>query len=366
MRLSESEHVLVLNVHHIVADGWSMGVLTRELGVLYEAFSRGKPSPLPELPIQYADFALWQRQWMQGEVLEAQLAYWKQQLGDSPAILRLPTDRLRPPVLSYHGKHLPLSFSQSLTEQLRTLSQQERVTVFMTLLAAFKALLYCATGQSDIVVGSAFANRNRSELERLIGFFVNTLPLRTDLSGNPSFRELLQRVREVTLGASSHQDLPLATLVRELQPKRDLGRNPLFQVEFALLTPDHNPAVYGYGLRSAVMETLELPELTVTPLDVEGGVARFDMAVFLWNLPTGLSGAWEYNTDLFESATIARLAAHFEVVLHSVAAEPDIPLHRLAERLKETERQQQVNREKAYTESIHQKLKTSRRKAVDR
>lgn len=361
LRLSEQEHVLVLNVHHIVADGWSIGVLTRELAALYEAFSQGRPSPLPELPVQYADFALWQREWMQGEEMRTQLAYWKQQLGALPA-LQLPTDRPRPQVLSYRGRHQPVMLSKSLTEALRTLAQREGVSLFMTLLAAFKILLHHDTGQDDIVVGAGFANRHRSEWEKLIGFFVNTLPLRTNLKGNPSFRELLRRVREVTLGAYAHQDVPLGKLVKELQAKRDLSRSPLFQVEFTLLTPDHNPAVYGYGLSSTVMETLDLPGLTVTPWDVEGGVARFDVAVFLWDLPEGLGGAVEYSRDLFEPATIARLVDRFETLLRWVVAEPDARLSGLVQRLREAERQHHISQEKSYKETVHQKLKSTKRR----
>jgi hypothetical protein len=361
LRLSEHEHVLVLNVHHIVADGWSIGVLTRELAALYEAFSQGYPSPLPELPIQYADFARWQRAWMQGEEMQTQLAYWKQHLSALLA-LQLSTDRPRPKVLSYRGRHRPVMLSKSLTEALRTLAQREGVSLFMTLLAAFKILLHHDTGQDDIVVGTAFANRNRSEWEQLIGFFVNTLPLRTNLKGNPSFRELLRRVREVTLGAYAHQDVPLGTLVKELQSKRDLSRSPLFQVEFTLLTPDHNPAVYGYGLGSTVRETLNLPGLTVTPWDVESGVARFDLAVFIWDLPEGLGGAIEYSTDLFEPATIARMVERFETLLGWVVAEPDARLSGLVRRLNEVERQQQISQEKSYKETVHQKLKSIKRR----
>jgi non-ribosomal peptide synthetase component F len=293
--------------------------------------------------------------------MQTQLAYWKQHLSALLA-LQLSTDRPRPKVLSYRGRHRPVMLSKSLTEALRTLAQREGVSLFMTLLAAFKILLHHDTGQDDIVVGTAFANRNRSEWEQLIGFFVNTLPLRTNLKGNPSFRELLRRVREVTLGAYAHQDVPLGTLVKELQSKRDLSRSPLFQVEFTLLTPDHNPAVYGYGLGSTVRETLNLPGLTVTPWDVESGVARFDLAVFIWDLPEGLGGAIEYSTDLFEPATIARMVERFETLLGWVVAEPDARLSGLVRRLNEVERQQQISQEKSYKETVHQKLKSIKRR----
>lgn len=363
LRLSEREHVLILNVHHIVADGWSLGVLTRELAVLYEAFSQGYPSPLPPLPVQYADFVLWQRQWMRGPEMRAQLAYWTRQLRGLP-VLQLPTDRPRPQILSYRGRHIPLRLSRPLSQALRALAQQEGVTLFMTLLAAFTILLHHDTGQEDIVVGTAFANRNRSQWEGLIGFFVNTLPLRTNLKGDPHFRQLLDRVRQVTLGAAAHQDLPLGKLVKALNIQRDLSRSPLFQIEFTLLTPDRNPAIYGYGLNASFRDTLTLPELTITPWDVESGIARFDLAVFIWDLPDGLSGAIEYSTDLFEAATMARLAERFQALLSWVVAEPDARLSGLVRRLDEIERQRQLDQEKSYKDAVRQKLKNVRRKSI--
>ena len=362
LQLGKNDYVLVLNLHHIIADGWSMGVLTAELTALYEAFSAGGSSPLPELPIQYSDFALWQREQMRGALLEAQLSYWKQQLGADP--LELPTDRARPRVQSYRGMHHPVHLSESLTGALRMLAQREGVTLFNVLLAGFKILLYRYSGQEDIVVGSSFANRNRRELEGLIGFFVNTMPLRTNLSGDPGFRDLLRRVREVTLGAYAHQELPFAKLVQESQPDREPGRHPLFQVVFDLLTPDHNPAVFGYGLSSPVTEGLELPGLTMAPLDVEGGIARFDLAIFIWDLPTGLKGAFEYRTDLFEPETIARMTQYFETLLHHIVAEPDVGLETLVERINDMDQQQQITRQKADKDSARQKLMSSRRKSI--
>jgi hypothetical protein len=235
LQLDSSEHVLLLNLHHIICDGWSIGVLIRELGSLYTAFSNNQPSPLPELPIQYADFADWQREWLQGEVLETQLAYWKQQLDNIP-LLNLPTNRPRPATPTYRGATQFLELPKNLSEKLEALSQREGVTLFMTLLAAFQTLLYRYTQQSDIVVGSAIANRNRYEIEGLIGFFVNSLVLRTNLSGNPTFLELLDRVREVALGAYAHQDLPFEKLVEELHPERNLSHHPLFKLRSASKT----------------------------------------------------------------------------------------------------------------------------------
>ncbi|GAB1539220.1 hypothetical protein NUACC21_18860 [Scytonema sp. NUACC21] len=240
LELSETEHILLLNMHHIICDDWSIGVLIRELGTLYAAFANKDitdkiSTPLPELPLQYADFAHWQREWLQGvgvngcSPLQTQLAYWRQQLKDVP-MLHLPTDKPRPAIQSYQGAIEFLELPKKLTDPLQALSQQEGATLFMVLLAVFQTLLYRYTYQEDIAVGSPIANRNRSEIEGLIGFFVNSLVMRTNFSGNPTFRELLSRVREVTLGAYSYQDLPYEKLVEELQPERNLGYHPLFQV----------------------------------------------------------------------------------------------------------------------------------------
>ncbi len=332
LQLDETEYVLLLNLHHIVSDGWSLGVLIRELSVLYTAFSTNQPSPLPPLPIQYADFAHWQREWLQGEVLESQLSYWRSHLADLP-LLNLPTDRTRPAVQTYRGATHNLELS-NLTSSLEALSQQAGVTLFMTLLAAFQTLLHRYTGQADIVVGSPIANRNRSELEPLIGFFVNSLVLRVDLSDNPTFRELLARVREITLAAYDHQDLPFEKLVEELHPERDLSRNPLFQVVFAL--------------QNAPMQPLELPGLTLNPLKFDVNTTRFDLELHLWEQGHGLSGLWEemseelsgfvaYNTDLFDASTIARMFQHFQTLLENIVANPDahiadLPLLSAAER----------------------------------
>ncbi len=322
LKLDETDHILLLNLHHIVSDGWSLGVLIRELGVLYTAFLDGKPSPLTALPIQYADFACWQREWLQGDVLDAQLAYWRRQLTALP-LLMLPTDRPRPSVQGHRGATHPLQLSPTLTATLASLSQTEGATLFMTLLAAFQVLLYRYTGQEDVAVGSPIANRNRSEIEGLIGFFVNSLVLRSDLSGNPTFREVLGRVREVALAAYAHQDVPFEKLVEELHPERDLSRNPLFQVAFAL--------------QNAPIEPLELPELTLTPWQLDVGTTRFDLEFHLWQRSQGLSGLWEqpadgisgfvaYSTALFDAATIARMVEHFQTLLEGIAGNPDARL----------------------------------------
>src|ERR687885_401863 len=302
LQLDSSEHILLLNLHHIICDGWSIGVLLRELGTLYTAFANNQPSPLPELPIQYADFAHWQRDWLQDEVLETHLAYWKQQLDNIP-LLNLPTDRSRPASPTYQGATQFLELPKSLSKELEALSQRQGVTLFMTLLAAFQTLLYRYTQQADIVVGSAIANRNRHEIEGLIGFFVNSLVLRTDLSGNPTFLELLGRVREVALRAYAHQDLPFEKLVEELHPERNLSYHPLFQVVFSL--------------QNTPIEALELPGLTLSRLDFDNPSAKFDLEFHMWESPEGLRGQVVYSTDLFDDTTITRMLGHFQTLLEA-------------------------------------------------
>ena len=325
LRLSETEHTLLLSAHHIIFDGWSLGVFLRELAAFYEEFTNNNLASIPPLPIQYADFATWQRQQMQGEILQTQLTYWKQQLSGSAAVLNLPTDFSRPAVQSYKGGRQLFELPERLTEAIRQLSRREKTTVFMTLLAAFNTLLYRYTGQEDILVGSPIASRNSSETESLIGFFVNTLVLRSDLTGNPTFRELLSRVREVALGAYAHQDVPFEKLVEELQPNRDLSHSPLFQVMFAF--------------QNASEFALELPGLSLNCQQVHSGTANFDLTLELEATATGIRGWFEYSLDLFEVATIARMATHFQNLLEGIVANPaarlsDLPM------LAETERQQ--------------------------
>lgn len=325
LRLGDEEHVGLLTMHHIVSDGWSTGILVREVATLYIAFCAGGSSPLPALPIQYADFAHWQRQWLQGEVLETQIAYWKEQLAGAPALIDLPTDLPRPAVQTFRGAHQSLVLPKHLKDGFKALGRQEGVTLFMAMLAAFTVLLYRYTSQDDLIVGTPIANRNRVETEGLIGFFVNALVLRTDLSGNPSFRELLRRVRQVCLGAYSHQDLPFDRLVEELHLQRDLGRNPLFQIMFAL--------------QNAPLRPLDLPGLTLSPVEGDSETAHFDLTLQIVDTEQGLTAAFVYNTDLFEAGTIARMLGNFQTLLEAIVADPeqrlsDLPL------LTETERQQ--------------------------
>ncbi|MFQ5794231.1 MAG: amino acid adenylation domain-containing protein, partial [Candidatus Bipolaricaulia bacterium] len=333
LRLGKRDHVLLLTIHHIVCDGWSIGILVRELAMLYKAFSTGNPSPLPELPIQYADFAHWQREWLQGEVLESQLSYWKQQLGDDPPVLQLPTDRPRPPVQTFRGATQFFELPKALYESLKALSRREDVTLFMTLLAVFQALLSRYSGQEDIIVGTPIAGRTRAELEALIGFFVNTLVLRSDLSGDPSFRELLGRVRNVTLNAYAHQDLPFEKLVEELQPERSLSHTPLFQVMFQLYNAQMSTLEVDTGttvlelnpfqLYNVQMPALEAPEVTLSSLEADTGTTVSDLNLLMVEEAQGLRGWIEYSTDLFDGATIERMLGHFQTLLEGVVADPD-------------------------------------------
>ncbi|MDQ3804120.1 MAG: amino acid adenylation domain-containing protein, partial [Acidobacteriota bacterium] len=315
LRLSEEEHVALFTMHHIVSDGWSMGVLIREVAALYEAFSRGEPSPLEELPVQYADYALWQKQWLQGEVLERQMQYWREQLGGDLPVLELPTDRPRPAVQSYRGAHESFSLPVELAAALRELSRREGVTLYMTLLAAFQVLLSRYTGQQDVAVGSPIAGRTSVETEGLIGFFANTLVMRTDLSGDVSFRELLGRVREVSLGAYAHQHMPFEKLVEELQPGRSLSHSPLFQVAFAL--------------QNAAQEVRDLPGLVLENVGNDSEASKFDLTLALTKEAEGLRGSVEYKTDLFDADTIRRFISHYRVLLEGAAANPDRAISRL-------------------------------------
>ena len=324
LRLTPTEHVLLFVMHHIISDAWSLGVFNRELSVVYEALISGKPSPLAELSIQYADFAVWQQSWLQQQAQREQLQYWQQQLADIP-YLQLPTDYSRPPVQSFAGATQILELPQNLKQALEKLSKQQGVTLFMTMLAAFCVLLQRYTGQTDIVVGSPIANRNRSSCEGLIGFFVNTLVLRTDLGGNPSFSELLSRVREVALSAYAHQDLPFEKLVEELQPERHLSHNPLFQVMFAV--------------QNAPMEDLQLKGLQLSRLELEYKTTRVDLEWHVWEHPQGLEVMVAYATDLFAHQTIQRMLGHFQTLLSGVVANPQASLKQLP-LLSATEQQQ--------------------------
>jgi amino acid adenylation domain-containing protein len=318
IRLTEEDHIFLLTMHHIISDGWSLVLFFQELATLYEAFSRGEPSPLNPLPIQYADYAAWQRAWLQGEVLEKQLAYWRKQLGGILPVLELATDRPRPAVQTYDGARSTLILSEQLTEDLTALSQREGVTLFMTLLAAFKALLYRYTGQEDIIVGSPIANRPQTETEELIGLFLNNLALRTDLSGDPSFREILARVRRTALEAYAHQDVPFEKLIEELNPERDLSRTPLFQVYFNLFNFADEIKLPGSGARTASFNDAWF--------NTDENLSKFDLTLYGSVENKELKLAFVYNVDLFDEASIARMLDHFQTLLKLVVVTPDRPI----------------------------------------
>ncbi len=309
LALAQDEHVVLLTLHHIVADGWSLGVLVRELAALYEAFAAGKLSPLSALPLQYADYAVWQRRWLQGEPLAKLLAYWKQKLAGAPPSLQLPTDRPRPAVQTFRGASHRFAISSEQTSAIRRLCRQESATLYMALLAAFQAFLHRMTGQADLCVGTPVAQRNRAEFEGLIGFFVNTLVLRADLSAGPTFRELLSQARDAALEAYAHEELPFERLVEELSPLRDLSRSPLFQVAFAL--------------QNARVGELRIPGLELSPMPVESGTAKFDLTLEVTETQGELACAFEFNTDLFERSTMERWAGHFTRFLAGALANPD-------------------------------------------
>ncbi|NRD48556.1 non-ribosomal peptide synthase/polyketide synthase, partial [Corallococcus exiguus] len=315
LTLTEQQHVLLMTLHHIVSDGWSRGVLVREVATLYSAFVQDRPSPLPELPVQYADFAVWQRSWLQGEVLDAQLGYWKQQLSGAPALLELPTDKPRPAVQSQRGASLPVHLPLALSEALKNFCQHEGVTPFMALLAAFQVLLSRYSGQEDVSVGTPIAGRTRAETEGIIGFFVNTLVLRSNVQPGTSFRQLLAQVRDTTLAAYEHQHLPFEKLVEELQPQRSLSHSPLFQV---MLVLQNMPA-----------SELSLSGLSFRPLEQDLESTKFDLRLSLTQTPHGLTGALGYRTDLFEPSTVARMVEHLRVLLEAALASPAMPVSEL-------------------------------------
>ncbi len=349
-RLGESDQVLVLTMHHIAADGWSLAILFRELTELYGAFVEGKPSSLGALPIQYGDFAVWQRQWLQGAALETLISYWKKQLSGAPLVLNLPQDRSRPAVQSFRGAYRRFKIPAELSDRLKGLSRSESATIFMTCLATFQLLLSRYAGQEDLIVGTDVANRNRVETEELIGFFTNLLPLRTDLSGNPVFTELLRRVRETTLEAYAHQELPFDKLVEEIGPPRDLSRNPLVQV---LLVMQNQPAYQ-----------LEMPGLELSQFELPLESSRFDLVLFLADSDDGLDGLWLYNPDLFESASIIRMSIHFERLLTAIVNDPAARLNSL-EFLTDEEASIKSMEKKGREETKISRLRKVRRRGVD-
>jgi amino acid adenylation domain-containing protein len=316
LKLGERNYLLLLSMHHIIFDGWSIGILFRELAALYESYAAQKPRSLPELPLQYSDFAFWQRRWLQGEALKNHLAFWKDYLSGANTILDLHTDHPRPPVQSFRGARQSFRISSNVIDSIKSLAQQERTTLFAVLLSAFQTLLYRYTNQEDITVGTPVANRSKVEIENLIGFFVNTVAIRADLSGNPTFRQLLGRVRETILEVQTHQEIPLERVVEEVQPKRELNRAPLFQVMFVL--------------QNAPLPQLKIADLTLVPMEIDNRTAKFDLTLYLRETGRELIGSLAYNTDLFESTSIARMVACFQILLEGVAADADQHISKLA------------------------------------
>jgi amino acid adenylation domain-containing protein len=315
LRMDAEEHALLLGMHHIVSDGWSVGVLKRELRVLYEAFAEGLPSPLPELPLQYGDVAVWQRDNLAGEVMEGQVGYWREQLRGAPAVLDLPTDLPRPPVQTYSGDSVGFTLPAPLIERVRALGRANDATLFMTLSAALSVLLHRWSGQRDLTLGSPIAGRTYSELEELVGFFVNTLVLRVSLDGDPTFQQLLARVRETTLDAYGHQDVPFERLVEELQPQRDLSRPPLFQVMFMMQNMSNEDGTAG--------------KVRMDTFSSNVSQAKFELTVVVVDAPDGFRGIFQYNTDLFQRPTIERMSAQLTTLLEAASADPGARVSRL-------------------------------------
>ncbi|RYZ41973.1 MAG: amino acid adenylation domain-containing protein, partial [Myxococcaceae bacterium] len=334
LKVSEQEHVLVLVMHHIVSDYWSMGILVREVSALYEALAKGQPSPLPELPVQYPDFAVWQREWLKGEVLETQLAYWRKQLAGAPRALELPTDKPRPVAQTFRGANRLVRWPKALWREVEALGRREGATPFMVLLAAFQTVLSRYAGQDDVSVGAPIAGRTHSEMEGLIGFFVNTLVLRAKLTPGLRFRELLAQVREVTLGAYAHQDVSFEKLVEELRPERDLSRSPFFQVT---LTLQNTPA-----------SEVRLQGLTLKGMEAEEKTSKFDLSLVVEEVQDGVVAMVNYNSDLFEAGTMDRMLGHLKVLLDAAVAHPEQRLWELP--LMGLEEQQRLVKEWSGTE----------------
>ena len=332
---NERSYVLLVTMHHSVSDGWSTGIFFKELVALYQAFKQDEVSPLAPLPIQYVDYAQWQRQWLPGEILDTQLSYWREQLQGLPPLLTLPTDRPRPKEQNFRGNILPIHINESLSKQLQALSQAQGVTLYMSLLSAFLLLMSRYSGQDDVAIGTPIANRTRKETEELIGFFVNTLVIRGDLSKDPSFVDLLKIIREIALEGYSHQDIPFEQLVEDLNPERSLSHSPLFQVMFAL--------------QNSPVESASLPDIEFEPLVFKGdevkaistGVSRFDLTLTLSETPQGITGGMEYNTDLFDESTIVRMLSHYERLLAAIVEAPETHISKL-KFLSQAEKQQQL------------------------
>jgi len=349
IKIAEDDHALILNTHHIISDRWSLGVLTQEMAALYEANLRGEASPLPELEIQYGDYAVWQREFLSGDVLDKQLAFWRQKLEGAPPVLELPTDRARKGTEQFWGAQHRQPIPKELASDVRSLSRGQRGTFFMALLAGFQLLMARLAGQNDVVVGTDLANRNQLETEKLIGFFVNLLPMRARVDPEASFAEFFQQVRENSLETMAHQDIPFDKLVEELRPERSLTHNPLVQVLFVMQNTPRMVEEFG-GLK-------------LRPLGVSGS-SRFDLVMFVNNPESEPSTMWVYNPKLFDASTVARMANRYEFLLKTVTADPTMKLGEVFAALDEAEKQQRGSEQKTFQEAGLAKLKKARRKAI--
>ena len=350
-QIGDEEFAVLFTMHHIVSDGWSMGALIREVGQLYDAFCCGEPSPLGELPVQYADYAVWQRKWLQGAALEKHLDYWKQRLSGAPPSMELSISQPRPARVRSRGETQIIELPYSLAEELKKLGRENHATLFMTLLAALKVVLHYYSGSDDIVVGTDVANRNRLETEGLIGFLVNELALRTDLSKNPAFTEILARVRETAIGAYAHQDLPFDRLVSALKLERELNRNPLFQI------------LFGFG--NTPSRDLRLGNLTPSALSVNIGASVHYLSLYFSDTGKGLIGKAKYKTDLFDRADIIRLLECYEVVLRHVVGHADARLSELSELLARDDKQRRLNKSKELWQAELERLRRIKRRGID-
>ena len=350
LRLEEQEHWITMVIHHIVSDAWSMGVLVQELASLYLAFSSGRQSPLPELSIQYADYAMWQREWLQGETLKTMLDYWKQHLDGKPSALALPLDRSRSTTTTYQSGLQTVDVSRELTQELHALSRSEEATLFMTLLATFKVLLYRYTGQGDLLVGTPMANRERPEIEELIGIFLNTVLLRSKITDGLTFREFLRQIRKVALEAFRHKDLPFERLVEELQPRRDKARTPFVQVWFAM--------------QNTPTTEIKLPGLSISPAPIRNSPGQFDLELLLWDKRDRIEGNFKYNADLFNAATVARMTDLFACLLRHIVGDPGARISTLVGLLNEVEEKQRLMKQQARQEFNRKKFAEIKPKAV--
>lgn len=364
LRLAADDHVFLINLHHIIADGWSMSVLMDELDHFYSQALRKEPGELTELTVQYADYSIWQRKRLRGMHLDRLLHFWEKHLAGASTIYSLNADESPNDRQEKNAGHQPITIPEQVSDAARELARQSNVTLFVVLCSAFQCFIDYHSRQSDVVIGSSFANRQHPELEDLIGLFVHTLPMRTSLVGNPSMRELLRRTQTSVLEVHEHQELPLQKIVQHLRPERSMDRNPFFQVVFDLLTPDRNPAVLGYGLGSQADEQRRIGDLNVTPVEVDGSDARFDLAMFLWDLPTNITGVFEYDKNRFSPTSVKKWLRQYQAILELIVKLPDLTLQELYQQIDEVERKYSQRQTNQHHDRAREKLRLAKRKAV--